>query len=71
MAKFSHTSVSAEDLTAELQTLQSDYRTTNSMLARAKRTGSKADVRELTRAKNRISDRLDAAKNRLNSQSSY
>lgn len=69
MAKFSTTSVSVEDLTAELQTLQSDYRTTNSMLARAKRTGSKADIRELTRAKNRISDRLDAAKNRLNNTS--
>jgi hypothetical protein len=71
MSKFSTISVSTEDLQAELQTLQSDYRTTNSMLARAKRTGSKADIRELTRAKNRISDRLDAAKNRLNSQTSY
>ncbi len=71
MAKFSTTSVSVDEIKAELETLQSDYRTTNSMLARARRTGSKADVRELTRAKNRISDRLDAAKNRLNSYTSY
>jgi hypothetical protein len=59
------------DLRQELTSVQSDYRTTNSMLARAKRTGSKADVRELTRAKNRISKKLDTLKNQLGSQSSF
>lgn len=59
------------NVTAELQVLQSDYRTTNSQLAQAKRRGDKATVRELTRAKNRISAKLDSLKNQNKSQSSY
>lgn len=65
MAK--HVAVS-ENIQADLAKLQSDYRTINAMLQGAKRRGSKADVRELTRSKNRISERLDQLKSQATNQ---
>lgn len=58
------------NLSAELAEAQSNYRTIVASLNGAKRRGSKADVRELTRAKNRISARLDQIKNQMNSRHS-
>ncbi len=56
---------------SELATVQSHYRTINASLQAAKRRGSKADVRELTRSKARISARLDQLKSQMNSHNSY
>lgn len=71
MANFETSTVSASDIRAELATVQSDYRTTASMLASAKHRKDKSGVRELTRAKNRISAKLDALKSQLNNLNSY
>lgn len=60
-----------KDLQTQLTEAQSHYRTINASLQAAKRRGSKADVRELTRSKSRISARLDQLKSKLNSPYSY
>jgi hypothetical protein len=64
MAKHLNSSVSE----ADLQELQSSYRTVNSMLNSAKRRGNKSEIRELTRAKKRISDRLDTVKSQVSNK---
>lgn len=49
-------------VTESVEELQSNYRTINASLQAAKRRGSKADVRELTRARARISEKINQAK---------
>lgn len=58
----------ANEETTSLEELQSNYRTINASLQAAKRKGSKADIRELTRARSRISDKINTAKANQQSQ---
>lgn len=58
----------ATEETVSLEELQSNYRTINASLQGAKRRGSKADIRELTRARARISDKINTAKANQKSQ---
>jgi hypothetical protein len=66
-----HTQISASDLRAEFATLQSDYRNTNRDLASASRKGDKLSVKTLTRAKKRISERMDKLKNQIENSNTY
>lgn len=52
----------AVETTESLSELQSSYRTINAMLNGAKRRGNKTEIRELTRSKKRISEKLDRVK---------
>ncbi len=52
----------------QIKDVQSHYRTASAALAGAQRRGSKADVRELTRARKRISAKLDSLKSQLPSK---
>lgn len=47
------------DLKTELANLRSDYRTTNSMLANAKRQGLRVQIKSLGKQRNRISDKIN------------
>lgn len=60
-----------KNLQTQLTEAQSHYRTINASLQAAKRRGSKADVRELTRSKSRISARLDQIKSKMGNSYSY
>lgn len=66
-----YNSENTNDAQAELETVQSHYRTINASLQGAKQRGSKADIRELTRAKNRISHQLDTLKSKLKNTQSF
>jgi uncharacterized protein YukE len=55
----------ATTIQAQIADVQSHYRTINAALQGASRRGSKADVRELKRAKSRISAKLDLLKSKL------
>jgi hypothetical protein len=57
-------SVATTSVQDQIAEVQSNYRTINAALASAQRRGSKADIREMKRAKDRISKKLDT----LNSQ---
>lgn len=47
------------DLKNELVNLRSDYRTTSSMLANAKRQGLRIQIKSLSKQRNRISDKIN------------
>lgn len=58
-------SVATTSIQDQIAEVQSNYRTINAALAGAQRRGSKADVREMKRAKDRISKKLDMLKSQL------